>query len=86
MWFALSMLLLFVGWCWYDSSRPPLTEGAGWSNESEDEGTAQLAGLRKMLDKPLMSSTERSLAWHEMGFMTPDHLLPSTSQDWESAL
>lgn len=83
MWFALSMMLLFVGWCWYDSSRPTFLEGAGWSNDSDDEAAA-LAGLREMLDEPLMSSTERAVAWHEMGFMTPDHMLPSTSQDWES--
>ena len=83
MWFALSMLLLFVGWCWYDSSRPPLLEGAGWSNDSDDEATAQLARLREMLDEPMMSRTECAVAWHEMGFMTSDDILPSTRPDWE---
>jgi hypothetical protein len=85
MWFALATLLLFVGWCWYDSSNPPFLGGAGGSNDSDDGATA-LAGLREMLDEPMMSSTERAVAWHEMGFMTPDHLLPPTSQDWESTL
>ena len=83
MWFAIFMLLLFVGWCWFDSSKTPFLGEAEWWNDSDDGATA-LAGLREMLDEPLMSSTERAVAWQEMGFMTPDHILTSTSQDWES--
>ena len=83
MWFALSMILLFVAYCWYDSVRMPLLAGAEWSNESGDEAP-ELAELREMLDQPLKSSPERALAWTEMGFMTSDDMLPSTSQDWES--
>jgi hypothetical protein len=37
MWFAISMMLLFVAYCWYDSVRMPVLEGAEWSNESDDE-------------------------------------------------
>ena len=83
MWFALSMLLLFVGWCWYDSSRPTFLEGAGWSNDSDDEAP-ELMELREMLDHPLKSSPERALAWTQMDFMTTEHMLPSAGQDWES--
>jgi hypothetical protein len=37
-----------------------------------------------MLDESLQTKREDHQAWHDMGFMTPDHVLPTTSQDWES--
>jgi len=83
MWFALSMILLFVAYCWYDSVRMPLLSGAGWSNESDDDAP-DLTELREMLDQPLKSGPERALAWTQMDFMTPDDMPLSTSMDGES--
>lgn len=79
MWFALSMILLFVAYCWYDSVRMPVLAGAEWSNESDDEAP-EVAELREMLDQPLASSPERALAWTQIDFMTSDDTLSSTSQ------
>lgn len=80
--FALSMILLFVGYCWYANFRSSLLEGSEWSSASDDEAE-DMTGLAEMLDESLKTKTEDYQAWHNMGFMTPDHVLPTTSQDWE---
>ena len=80
MWFALSTILLFVAYCWYDSVRMPLPAAARWSNESDDEAP-ELAELREMLDQPLKSGPERALAWTQIDFITSDDTLSSTSLD-----
>jgi hypothetical protein len=36
-WVALSMVLLIVGFSWYDSFRSSLLEGSKWSNASDDD-------------------------------------------------
>lgn len=81
MWLALSLVGLFVGYCWYDSLKSSLLERTEWSIGSYDEGTG-LARLREMLDEPLMSSPERALAQPEMGFMSSE-MLTSSGEDWE---
>lgn len=83
MWFALSLMLLFVAYCWYDSVRMPVLAGAERSNESDDEAP-EVAELREMLDQPLKSGPERALAWTQMDFMASDDMLSSTSQERES--
>lgn len=80
MWFVLSMMLLFVAYCWYDSVRMPLLARAEWPNESDDEAP-EVAELREMLDQPLKSSPERALAWTQIDFMTSDDMLSRTSLD-----
>ena len=77
---ALSLMLLFVAYCWYDSVRMPLRAGAERSNESDDEAL-EVAELREMLDQPLKSGPERALAWTQTEFMTSDDMLSRTRQD-----
>jgi len=80
MWFALSMVLLFIGYCWLDSLKSPFLLGSESSSASDDEAE-ELTGLTEMLDESLQSKREDNQAWHDMGFMSPDHLHPTTSQD-----
>lgn len=42
MWFALAMILLFVGYCWLDSFKLPLLEGSEGSNASDDDTESAL--------------------------------------------
>jgi hypothetical protein len=83
MWVAVSMLLLFVGYCWLDGLKSPFLMGSEWSSASGDDAEER-TGLTEMLDESLQTKREDHQAWHDMGFMTPDHVLPTTSQDWES--
>lgn len=80
MWFALSMLLLFVGWCWYDSCRAPFLDGSESSNASDD-AAQQRADLMDFLDETSRTKTEDYQVWHDMGLMTPDHVLPTNNHD-----
>lgn len=55
MWFALSMILLFVAYCWYDSFSAPLLEGSARSNVSDDDDTEWRREMMDFLDE--MSKT-----------------------------
>lgn len=77
MWFALSLLLMFVGYCWYDSSRASLMNGSEWPNAADD-GEDQLRALGEFVDESLETKREEYQGWHEMGFMTPYDLPPAT--------
>jgi hypothetical protein len=83
MWVTLSLLLLFVGYCWLDSLKSPFLSVSESSSASDDEAE-EMTGLTEILDESLQSKREDHKAWHDMGFMTPDHLPPTASQDWES--
>lgn len=83
MWFALSMIALFVAYCWYESSSVPLLEGSAWSNVSDDD-TEWRREMMDFLDEMSKTRPEDYQAWHDAGFMTPDHVLPTTNYDWES--
>jgi hypothetical protein len=37
MWIALSMMALFIGYCWYDSVRMPPLEVTEWSGDFDDD-------------------------------------------------
>ena len=60
-----------------------LPAGVGVSNASDGD-SEERTGLTEMLDESLQTKREDHQAWHDMGFMTPDHVPPTTSQDWES--
>ena len=80
MWFALSMLLLFVGYCWLDSSNSPFLPGVERSNAS-DSDSEEWTGLTEMFDESRQTERENNQGWHDMGFMTHYHLLPTKDQD-----
>jgi hypothetical protein len=73
MWIALSMVALFIGCCWYDGLRASLLIGSEWSNAAADDDTDGLPELAGFLDESL--KTDDYQAQHQMGFMTPDHVL-----------
>ena len=83
MWVAVSMLLLFVGYCWLDGLKSPFLMGSEWSSASGDDAEER-TGLTEMLDESLQTKREDNQAWHDLGFMTPGHVLPTTNHDWES--
>jgi hypothetical protein len=83
MWAALSMLALFIGYCWLDRFRMSPLDGSAWSNGADDDAD-QLRGLAEFLDESLETKREDYQGWHDAGFMTPHHVLPATSHDWES--
>jgi hypothetical protein len=83
MWFALSLIALFIGYCWYDGFRASLLDGSEWSNGSDD-GADQLRELAEFLDESLETKREDYQGWHDACFLTPHHVLPTTNHDWES--
>ena len=72
MWIALSMVALFVCYCWYDGLRASLLNVSAWSNVSDDD-TEVLPELAEFLDESLKTNDYQ--AQHQMGLMTPDHVL-----------
>lgn len=82
---ALSMIALFIGYCWYDSFRAPFLNGSEWSNAAGDDAD-QLRALGEFLDDSLETKREDYQGWHDMGFMTPYHPLPTAGDDQASNL
>lgn len=85
MWVALSMIALFIGYCWYDSFRASFLNGSEWSNAAGDDAD-QLRALGEFLDEWLETKREDYQGWHDMGFMTPYHPLPTAGGDQASNL
>lgn len=83
MWFALSMIALFVAYCWYDSFSVPRPEAPARSNFSDDD-TEWRREMIDFLDEMSRTKPEDYKAWHDAGFMTPDHVLPATNYEWEN--
>lgn len=70
MWFVLSLIALFVGYCWYDSMRSSFYEGAGVASVGVDRDA--------LSDDEVLDESTRfdySQQHHDMGFMTPDRAL-----------
>jgi len=82
MWVVLSLIDLFIGYCWYDG-KASLLNGSEWSNGSDDDAD-RLRELAGFLDESVETKREDYQGWHDAGFMTPHHVPPTTSQDWES--
>jgi hypothetical protein len=83
MWFAISMIALFVAYCWYDSFSVPILNGSACSNVANDD-TEWRREMTDFLDEMSKTTPEDNQAWHDAGLMTPDHVPPTTNYDWES--
>lgn len=73
MWVALSMVALFICYCWYDGFRASPLNVSQLSNAADDDNTEGLPELADFLDESLKTNDYQ--AQHQMGFMTPDHVL-----------
>lgn len=85
MWIALSTIALFVAYCWYDSFSAPLLQGSASSDVSDDD-TEWRREMMDFLDDSLETKREDHQGWHDMGFMTPYHPLPTVGDDQPSNL